>query len=421
MSDTLAAPGRTQLGFLQRRTGALHLHRDRGASAMAWFFGLMIVLVISALFFGRFARTESVRGYVSAVSGMSRLDARAPGIVAAIDVRQGETVRRGQRLMQVKLREPTVGGVSTVAADLTSLTERRAVLERERDRLTTFLARADRETAEIDAHVEAVSAAFAQQETILRMGLREQEAIVARVQTYLDQGYATRDALNLQRRTLLDYGRQMAELQARRAELRQQADERKRTQRFGLAEKTGQLAAVRNELSGIVARIAGQAAQSQLDIVAPVDGQVAGLFVETGASVAADQVLAVVGDIRADPVIVLGVPARAVGLAKVGQRVVLKYDAFPFKTFGIGHGTITSISESPLRPAADLPPAQDVRESNRQSTYRIEVLPESRTIRAYSVDEPIRIGSTLSADIVVERRRLIDWVLDPIRAMRGRG
>ena len=84
---------------------------------MAWFFGLMIVLVISALFFGRFARTESVRGYVSAVSGMSRLDARAPGIVATIDVRQGETVRRGQRLMQVKLREPTVGGVAPVCGN----------------------------------------------------------------------------------------------------------------------------------------------------------------------------------------------------------------------------------------------------------------------------------------------------------------
>jgi membrane fusion protein len=42
-------------------------------------------------------------------------------------------------------------------------------------------------------------------------------------------------------------------------------------------------------------------------------------------------------------------------------------------------------------------------------------------MRAYGIDEPIRIGSTLSADIVVERQRLIDWMLDPIRAMRGRG
>ena len=29
-------------------------------------------------------------------------------------------------------------------------------------------------------------------------------------------------------------------------------------------------------------------------------------------------------------------------------------------------------------------------------------------------------NATLTADLIVERRRLIDWVLDPIRALRGR-
>jgi membrane fusion protein len=420
VSEVLAAAEPAPPGFLERRAGALHLQRDRGSTVLAWFFGLMIVLVVAALFFGHFARTESVRGYVSAVSGLSRLEARAPGTVATIDVRQGEAVRRGQRLMQVQLHERSVGGVSTVAAERKSLTERRAVLERERDRLMTFLAQGGGERAEIDANVEAVNAAFDRQEAILREGLREQGAMVERVQAYLDQGYATRDALNAQRRTLLDYGRQMAELRARRAEMRQQAAERGRVQRTTMAEKEGQLAAVRNELSGIEAQLAGLAAQSRLDLVAPVDGQVAGLFVAVGGSVAADQVLAVVGDTGADPIILLDVPARAIGFAKIGQRVVLKYDAFPYKTFGIGHGTITAIAATPQRPAEALS-GTDAAGPARQSTYRIEVAPDARTIRAYGVDEPIRIGSTLSADIVVERRRLIDWVLDPIRAMRGRG
>lgn len=408
-------------GFLKRRAGALHLHGDRGSTALAWFFGLMIVVVVAALLFGHFARTESVRGYVSAVSGLSRLDARAPGIVASIDVRQGETVRRGQRLLQVQLHERFAGGISTVAAERKSLVERRGVLDRERDRLTAFLAQGGSERAEIDANMHAVAVAFDRQEVVLRQGLREQGTMVERVQAYLDQGYATRDALNAQRRALLEYGRQMAELRARRAEMRQQAAERGRSQRTVMAEKEGQLAAVRNELSAIEAQLAGLAAQSRLDIVAPVDGQVAGLFVEVGGSVAADQVLAAVGDAGADPLIVLDVPARAIGFAKIGQRVVLKYDAFPYKTFGIGHGTITSIAASPQRPAAEALAGADQLGSTRQSTYRIEVVPDARTVQAYGAEEPIRIGSTLSADIVVERRRLIDWVLDPIRAMRGRG
>ncbi len=160
-------------------------------------------------------------------------------------------------------------------------------------------------------------------------------------------------------------------------------------------------------------------------MVAPTDGEVAGLYVQPGDSVTADQVVAILGDTRADPLIVLEVPARAIGLAKVGQEVVLKYDAFPFKTFGIAKGTIAVISGTPLRnpmlASAEEGGGEAAAAAARQSVYRVEVRPDSRTMRAYGIDEPIRIGSTLSADIVVERRRLIDWMLDPIRAMRGRG
>jgi membrane fusion protein len=101
--------------------------------------------------------------------------------------------------------------------------------------------------------------------------------------------------------------------------------------------------------------------------------------------------------------------------------VVLKYDAFPFKTFGIQHGTITSISSSAVRaPATEGDRGLDPRPVSRQSLYRIEVRPDSDEIEAYGEKKKITMGSTLSADIIIEKRRLIDWILDPIRAMRGR-
>eukprot|EP01035_Chromulina_nebulosa_P036690 gene36690-49451_t len=80
------------------------------------------------------------------------------------------------------------------------------------------------------------------------------------------------------------------------------------------------------------------------------------------------QFVAAVGDANAEPQIVLDVPARATGLIKPGQKVVLKYDAFPFKTFGIQHGTITSISSSAVRaPASEGDSGLDPRPVSRQS------------------------------------------------------
>lgn len=428
--DAVAAPAPPPTGeaaFQKRRSGGtIHLQQDRGTSWMAWFFGLMILAVIGGLLLGRLARTESVRGYVSAASGLTRLDAQAAGIVRRIDVKQGESVTRGQRLMQIELREQTTGGVSTVSANLRSLEQRQANLMRERARFAAYLETTNGDREETERNVASVVLSFDEQERGLTEGLRQQEEMVGRVESYMRQGYATRESLNGQRRIALDYSRQLSELRARRAQLKQETAERLRAQRTNITEKAAQLAATENELSAVAAQLTGVGAQSRLDIVAPVDGQVAGLFVEPGASVSADQVVAVMGEAEAEPVIVLEVPARAIGLAKVGQDVVLKYDAFPFKTFGIAHGTVTAISGTPLRsPAVAVASAGEVMvdpaSASRQSTYRMEVRPKARTVRAYGVDEPIRLGSTLTADIVVEKRRLVDWMLDPIRAMRGRG
>lgn len=422
-----AAPPPAEASFQRRRlTGTVHLQHDRGSVWMAWFFGAIIVVIVASLFLGRLARSESVRGYVSAASGLTRLDAQAAGIVRDIAVKQGDTVKRGERLMQVQLREQTTGGVSTVGATLRSLQERRTGLVAEEARLSVYLDSTRGDRAETERNVTAVLRALDEQERTLKEGLAQQEEMVSRVEAYMKQGYATRETLNGQRRAALDYARQIAELRARRAELRQSTSERLRAQRTGDTEKAAQLATTRNELSAIEAQITALGAQSRIDVVAPTDGQVAGLYVQPGDSVTADQVVAILGDTRADPLVVLEVPARAIGLAKVGQEVVLKYDAFPFKTFGIAKGTITVISGTPLRNPM-LASADDGTSdaagaaAARQSVYRVEVRPDSRTMRAYGIDEPIRIGSTLSADIVVERRRLIDWMLDPIRAMRGRG
>ncbi len=421
-----AAPPSAEASFQRRRlTGTVHLQHDRGSVWMAWFFGAIIVAIVAGLFLGRLARSESVRGYVSAASGLTRLDAQAAGIVRDIAVKQGDTVKRGQRLMQIQLREQTTGGVSTVGATLRSLQERRTGLAAEEARLSVYLESTRGDRSETERNVTAVLRALDEQERTLKEGLAQQEEMVSRVEAYLRQGYATRETLNGQRRAALDYARQIAELRARRAELRQSTSERLRAQRTGDTEKAAQLATTRNELSAIEAQITALGAQSRIDVVAPTDGQVAGLYVQPGDSVTADQVVAILGDTR--PIrwwCWRCRPAPSARQGRPGGRAEIR--RLPVQDLRHRQGTITVISGTPLRNPM-LASADDGTgdaagaAASRQSVYRVEVRPDSRTMRAYGVDEPIRIGSTLSADIVVERRRLIDWMLDPIRAMRGRG
>lgn len=420
-----AQPAR--LNFAVRTLGSsIHVRQDKGTTWLAILCGALVAALCGVLAFGHFARTETVRGFASATSGLSRLDAQASGIVSQIHVRQGGLVKAGQPIVTLQVREVTSKGVSVVGAAASSLRQRRTNLLSERTRAREFLAESAGDGSRLDAMIASVIKASDQNEADIRRVQRRQADMVQQLNTYLKAGYATRDAVNAAERQAFDYQRQLSEVAVRRAELQQQRIERARARQQDVLDKQSRLSAIDSELAQIDAQLTTAQAQSQIDVVSPVDGQVATLVGEVGTSVLVDQTVAIVGDPKADPVVVLEVPSRAIGLAKVGQRVVLKYDAFPFKTFGVGYGTITAIASSPMKTPvgaseregmADARPAAQV----AQSVYRVEVKPESRTIHAYGTDETIAIGSTLSADIVIERRRLIDWVLDPIRAMRGRG
>jgi len=211
------------------------------------------------------------------------------------------------------------------------------------------------------------------------------------------------------------------EVRLKRVEYKRQAADKQRELATLIAEKQSQASRASNEINSIDARIGHLKTESVLQVQAQSAGEVLAVTGKVGDSVEAGQFVAAVGEVNAEPLIVLDAPARATGLVKVGQKVVLKYDAFPFKTFGIQHGTITSISSAAIRsPATEGDSGLDPRPVSRQSLYRIEVRPDSDEIEAYGEKKKIALGSTLSADIIVEKRRLIDWVLDPIRAMRGR-
>ncbi len=79
------------------------------------------------------------------------------------------------------------------------------------------------------------------------------------------------------------------------------------------------------------------------------------------------------------------------GLVKPGQRVVLKYDAFPYKTFGINHGTVVSVPrasvDQPAQGVLTMVPAS-LADGQKQTSFNLLVKPDSNTILAYGEPRP---------------------------------
>ena len=65
-----------------------------------------------------------------------------------------------------------------------------------------------------------------------------------------------------------------------------------------------------------------------------------------------------------------------------------------------------------------LPPGADAQGS--EPLYLISVALESQSITAYGVDQPLQAGMLLEADVLQERRRLYEWVLEPLLSITGK-
>lgn len=121
----------------------------------------------------------------------------------------------------------------------------------------------------------------------------------------------------------------------------------------------------------------------------------------------------------------LRIPSRRRGFVRPGQMVRLKFDAFPYARFGSYAARIDSISRTTVSPPA--PPlggAANAAEAGTQSTpgdeYVAWVTLPGRTFDYGKQHFDILPGMQATASVVVERRTIAEWVLEPLfRTVRG--
>jgi membrane fusion protein len=105
--------------------------------------------------------------------------------------------------------------------------------------------------------------------------------------------------------------------------------------------------------------------------------------------------------------------ANTVDAFHPGQEVQLKYDAFPFTTHGVVKGRVKAISNQPI-----LMTIAGHLEKGAVPLYPLEVELKQQQISSKGKLSSLRPGMTLTATVVLERKSLFNWVLEPL--IRGR-
>ena len=169
------------------------------------------------------------------------------------------------------------------------------------------------------------------------------------------------------------------------------------------------------EGSRIKQALHGLMGETDTIVNAPAEGVIANILVEAGDAVSQQQTLVTMMNPDSSLKAVLLIPTRSAGFLEVGLPLNLLYDAFPYQQFGTFKGRITGLSKHALLPGDTTTPVPI-----REPYFEAEATIETPFVRAYGDLVPLRSGMTLKADIVLDRRSLIDWLLEPLRVMRGR-
>lgn len=268
---------------------------------------------------------------------------------------------------------------------------------------------------------ETINSLKLQQEQLrLQMTHRRKQVELARLQlTKLnamhDQGYASNRQMEEQESALLDsqaryqeYQRQLLDIAQKILQAQQQ-----------LHQKPLDDAKKRNDIERQLAdnrqsQVENEARRS-FELRAPKSGYVGMIMIKNGQMLSAGQSAMAILPSDSELVARIMVNTQSIGFIQAGQRVVLRYKAFPYQKFGQQYGKVIEVSRTALTPqeVSTLTGKNNIQEQQ----YRVLVALDKQTIKAYLQNEPLKPGMALDADFIVDKRRLYEWVLEPLFAL----
>jgi membrane fusion protein len=140
-----------------------------------------------------------------------------------------------------------------------------------------------------------------------------------------------------------------------------------------------------------------------------------------GQTVSSGQAIATVLPSKASLEAEIYAPSRSIGFVKPGMEVLLRYQAYPYQKFGQHSAVVTEVANTSLRPEEmTLPGATLPSGSTSEPLYRIRLKLDKQTIKAYGQDMPLKSGMMVDASVVLERRHLYEWILEPLFSISGR-
>jgi membrane fusion protein len=408
--------------FRQEAIDFLHQRRNWGevvslqpisSTILSWSLAGSVAFLLCFLTIAQYARKETVIGYLTPTFGTAKIFVPQQGFIKKLHVKEGQEVAEGDPLLTVVTSQISANGDDVNATVLAVLAQQRDVVERqiaaeerrtasEHDRLASTIKGIDGETAQLE-----------DQRKIQNERLKLSESFVSTGATLSASGALPAIELKRREQAALEQKQNLASLDQQITARRTQLTDARHTLEQLPIIAAERIRVLRGDLSWIEQRIAEVNGRRAYVIKAPTSGRVSTLQATVGQIADPKHIQLEIIPLDSTLQAELFFPTRAFGFVRPGQQVRILYDAFPYQKFGTYRGSVTKVSHTILTGNETTGPI-----ALKEPAYRVTAALERPDIDAYGLKMPLQPDMLLKADVILEQRSLMRWLLDPVFSAR---
>lgn len=381
-------------------------------------FSLTIILVIIIFFmYGSYTKRSSVQGQLVPSNGLIKVYSTDTGIVLKKYVKEGQIIRKGDVLYEISLeRIGLKGNVQDAISSQVKLknlslqnefNEVKVAQKSERLEIQNTI-----NTYKID--LNKINSLIEDQANKVNIA----ENILARYKPLLENDSITFEQYQQKQDNLLDQKLKLQEYIRDKGSILSNLKQQE-IKIIGLSSIQNQhLEQLSRDITTTNQELTESQSKKDLTIKASVSGIATAVNVQEGQYINNSTILLSIIPQNSDLIAEFYVPSSMIGFIKAGQKVLLRYEAYPYQKFGHANGEIISVSKTSLL-STDLPDTAAIF-TKQTSIYIVKAKLNKQSIMAYGHQEKLQVGMTFDADVLQETRHLYEWVLEPLISISGK-
>ncbi|MDC5008230.1 HlyD family efflux transporter periplasmic adaptor subunit [Acinetobacter baumannii] len=392
-----------------KQYGEIIVYFPKKYMLLTFVFMLIVISILCLIFFTNYKKKVNVSGELVSKNGVVPVYLPKSGFVLKTFLVDGDDVKKNQPILEISNENFNYAGLNK-SIEIDYKNNMKILDKLKNDTNMSFEVKIKQSEKEISLIREEIKSLNKQLNILIDKNKLLRDELTA----FKNSEFVTaisKSEMNAKINEELDSKMKIIELEQNKIRLKKDLNQeigKLNSYSLELSEQLNRIDKEKNDLS--LQRNEKSSFQSIL-VKTPIEGNIGALQIKSGMYYNNNKPIAIIVPKNSLIEAVLLVPSNSIGFIKKGDKVLLKYAAYPYQQFGQGEGEIYHISSTSLSPdELTLSNRQDVKEP----MYLVKVSIRKQNLYLNHIKYILKPGIKVEASVILEEKPIINWIVDPI-------